>query len=106
MDRRIRLPRQKEDFEYIYKYSPYHQVEKGVNYPAVMLVTGDADTRVSPAHARKMTALLQASTGGERPILLHYDVKSGHSGGKPVSRQAEDQTDQLLFLKSQLGIDF
>ncbi len=69
-----------KQFPYIYAYSPYHHVKQGVHYPAVMFVTGDADTRVAPLHARKMAALLQASTASDRPILLHYDVKGGHSG--------------------------
>ena len=93
-----------DQFKFIQAYSPYHHVTKGVNYPAVLFMTGDSDTRVDPLHARKMTALLQASTGGERPILLHYDVKSGHASGKPVSKQIEDDTDRLLFLFWQLGV--
>ncbi|MEK6406598.1 MAG: prolyl oligopeptidase family serine peptidase [Acidobacteriota bacterium] len=93
-----------EQFKYIHAYSPYHQVKKGENYPAVLFVTGDADTRVAPLHARKMTALVQASTGSDRPVLLHYNTKAGHSGGLPVSQQIEDQTDELSFLFWQLGV--
>ncbi len=92
-------------FSVLYSYSPYHNVKAGVDYPAVMFMTGDSDTRVDPLHARKMTALLQASTGGERPILLHYDLKSGHAGGKSVSKQIADDTDRLLFLFGQLGVN-
>jgi prolyl oligopeptidase len=92
-----------KQFQYIYRYSPYHNVKKGVKYPAVLFITGDADTRVDPLHARKMTALMQAWTGSDRPILLHYDTKAGHSGGLPVSKQIEDLTDELSFLFWQLG---
>jgi prolyl oligopeptidase len=92
-----------KQFEYIYKYSPYHHVKKGEKYPAVMFVTGDSDTRVDPLHARKMAALMQANTGSKNPILLHYDTKSGHAGGKPVNKTIEDSTDLLVFLGSQLG---
>jgi len=98
-----------EQFKYIYAYSPYHRVEVGVKYPAVLLVTGDADTRVAPLHARKMTALLQARTGSdpaERPILLRYDTKAGHSGGTPVTKQIDDLTDEALFLNWQLGVTY
>ncbi len=91
-------------FPYIYKYSPYHNVKKGVKYPAVLFVTGDSDTRVAPLHARKMAALVQASTGSDRPVLLHYDTKSGHAGGAPVSKQIEDETGELSFLFWQLGV--
>ncbi len=91
-------------FPYIYKYSPYHNVKPGVKYPAVLFITGDSDTRVAPLHARKMAALLQASTGSDRPILLHYDTKAGHSGGLPVSKQIDDATDTMSFLMWQLGM--
>jgi len=93
-----------DQFKYIYAYSPYHHVKKGEKYPAVLFVTGDADTRVAPLHARKMTALVQASTGSDRPVLLHYNTKAGHSGGLPVSQQIEEQTDEMSFLFWQLGV--
>lgn len=93
-----------EQFRYLYAYSPYHRVKPGAKYPAVLFITGDADTRVDPLHARKMTALLQAATGSDRPVLLRYDTKAGHSGGLPVSKQIEDMTDTMAFLFWQLGV--
>jgi len=94
-----------KQFPYILKYSPYQNVKKGVKYPAVLLISGDSDTRVAPLHARKMAALLQASTGSDRPVLLHYDTKAGHSGGLPISKQVENLTDELSFLFWQLGVN-
>jgi prolyl oligopeptidase len=94
-----------EQFEFIYDYSPYHQVEYGTEYPAILFVTGDADTRVDPLHARKMTALVQAATGSDNPVLLHYDTTAGHSGGRPISVVIDDATDRLMFLVWQLGVD-
>ena len=85
-------------------YSPYHHVKPGERYPAVLFITGDGDTRVAPLHARKMAALLQASTGSERPVLLHYDTKAGHSGGLPASKVIEDLTNEMRFLFWQLGM--
>lgn len=93
-------------FRTLFAYSPYHRVVPGTRYPAVLFVTGDADTRVAPLHARKMTALLQSATGSDRPILLHYDVNSGHVGAEPISKTIEDQTDQQAFLFQQLGVDY
>lgn len=94
-----------EQFKYIYAYSPYHHVQKGTKYPAVFFTTGDGDTRVAPLHARKMTALVQASTGSDRPVLLHYDTKAGHSGGLPITKQIDDLTEELCFVFWQLGVD-
>ena len=93
-----------KQFAWIYKYSPYHHVQDGVKYPAVLFVSGDSDTRVAPLHARKMAARMQAANASGRPILLHYDTKSGHSGGTPVTQQVADQTDILSFLLWQLGV--
>jgi prolyl oligopeptidase len=87
-----------EQFEYLHRYSPYHRVERGTDFPAVMLVSGDGDTRVAPLHARKMTAMLQAATGSSEPVILLYDNEAGHSGGRPVSAVIEEQTAQLRFL--------
>jgi prolyl oligopeptidase len=92
-----------KQFEYLLKYSPYHKVEKGAKYPAIMFSSGDSDTRVDPLHARKMTALVQSASGSGRPVILKYDTKAGHSGGKPVSQQAADAADELLFLWTQTG---
>lgn len=93
-----------EQFKFLAAYSPYQNVKKGVKYPAVLLVSGDGDTRVAPLHARKMAALLQASTGSDRPILLHYDTQAGHSAGLPVSKQIDQMTDEAGFLFWQLGV--
>jgi prolyl oligopeptidase len=93
-----------DQFKYIYEYSPYHNVKEGVEYPATLFITGDADTRVAPLHARKMAALVQAKTGGDAPILLKYDTETGHSGGMPVEKQIEDTADGLSFLVWQLGM--
>jgi len=91
-----------EQFKYLLAYSPYHNVKKGERYPAVLFITGDADTRVAPLHARKMAALMQASTSSGKPVLLRYHTKAGHSGGQPVSQQIEDLVDILSFLLWQL----
>ena len=92
-----------KDFAYIVKYSPYQNVKPGTKYPAIMFFTGDSDTRVDPMNARKMTARMQAANGGDRPILLHYSLKGGHSAGVSISQLVEDQADELSFLWNETG---
>jgi prolyl oligopeptidase len=92
-----------KDFSYLVKYSPYQNVKPGTAYPAVMFFTGDSDTRVDPLHARKMTPLLQAASTSGRPILLHYSLSGGHSGGVSVEQQIQDDADQLSFLWTESG---
>jgi prolyl oligopeptidase len=91
-------------FPFLYAYSPYHHVVKGRKYPAVLFLTGDSDTRVAPLHARKMAAEMQAAQGGDKPILLLYDTKLGHSEGRPVSKIIEEDTQVLGFLMWQVGM--
>jgi prolyl oligopeptidase len=86
------------DYKYLRAYSPYQNVKQGTKYPAIMFFSGDNDTRVDPLHARKMTAEMQAATAGDRPVLLHYSLKGGHSNGVSVTQQIQDYTDILSFL--------
>lgn len=89
-------------FAYLLRYSPYQNVKAGVKYPATLFVTGDADTRVDPLHARKMAARLQAATAGDAPVLLHYDTEGGHSAGLPIAKQITNTADMLAFLVAQV----
>ncbi len=92
-------------FKVLYAYSPYHHVRADRAYPAVLFVTGDADTRVAPLHARKMTALMQSLPLQKRPVLLYYNTEVGHSGGEPVSKQVERRSHVLAFLFHEVGLD-
>jgi prolyl oligopeptidase len=93
-----------EQFKWLLAYSPYQHVKQGVKYPAVLFMTGDGDTRVAPLHARKMVALLQASSASGYPILMRYELTAGHSGGRSVSQDIGDSTDMLSFVLWQLGV--
>ncbi len=92
-----------QQFAYLLKYSPYQNVKKDTAYPAVLFFTGASDTRVDPLHARKMTALLQASSSSGRPILLHYGTADGHSTGLGAEQKIQDDADQLTFLWTETG---
>ena len=91
------------DFAWLLKYSPYQNVHPGTHYPAILFFTGASDTRVDPLHARKMAALMQSSTGSDRPILLHYSLKGGHSAGVSSGQLVEDYADTLAFLWTETG---
>jgi prolyl oligopeptidase len=96
-----------EQFKWLYAYSPYQHVKAGVEYPAVLFMTGDTDTRVDPMHAKKMAAEMQAlarnGTSQTKPILLRIESKAGHGAGKPVAKQIEEYTDVYSFLWWQVG---
>jgi prolyl oligopeptidase len=97
-----------EQFKWLYAYSPYHHVKAGTEYPAVLFMTADTDTRVDSMHAKKMAALMQAEAENgrskTRPILLRIETKAGHGAGKPVTKLIEEYTDVYSFLFWQLGV--
>jgi prolyl oligopeptidase len=95
-----------EEFAWLHAYSPYHHVVAGTCYPAILVQTAEGDTRVEPLHARKMVALLQASSSCQdrHPILLCQEGRAGHGVGKPVSKRADEIADALTFLGTHVGL--
>jgi len=91
-------------FKAMYAYSPYHHVQAGVKYPAVLLVTGDNDHLVSPAHSRKFTAALQTATSSGLPIMLRTNANAGHGISTDKDEALEELADIYSFLFAQLGI--
>jgi prolyl oligopeptidase len=92
-----------EQFEYLYRYSPYHNVKNGMPYPATLVMVADGDDRVDPGMARKFAARLQEATVGPGPILIRTEMKAGHGGGKPISKQIDEDADMFAFLFKYLG---
>jgi prolyl oligopeptidase len=97
-----------KQFDWLYAYSPYHHVKAGAEYPSILFMTADTDTRVDPMHSKKMAALMQAEAANgqsrERPILLRIESKAGHGAGKPITKQIEEQVDIYSYLFWQLGV--
>lgn len=85
-------------FEYIYRYSPLHNISSEKEYPAVMATTADHDDRVVPAHSFKYMATLQEKYQGDNPVIIRIETDAGHGGGKPTSKIIEEVTDELAFL--------
>ena len=95
-----------EDFKNLIKYSPLHNLKKGVKYPATLVTTADHDDRVVPAHSFKFAATLQEDNAGANPTLIRIETKAGHGGGKPTSKQIDEAADIWSFVMYNLGMDF
>jgi prolyl oligopeptidase len=93
-----------EQFGFLYAYSPYHNVRKGVCYPPTLVTTADHDDRVAPWHSYKFAAALQEAQGCPNPILIRVETRAGHGSGKPVWMQIEDFADQWGFAANALGM--
>jgi len=101
----------RDQFQALYAYSPYHHVKDGTVYPAVLFLTGENDHRVNPLHSRKMTARLQAANGSNHPIsnhpiLLRTSSNSGHGIGTALDEQIEERADAMSFVFDQLGMAY
>ncbi len=94
-----------DDFNFLYAYSPLHNVKKAQAYPPTLIMTADTDDRVVPAHARKFAATLQAAHVGPAPVLLRVEMKAGHGMGKPTAKVIEEESDLLAFLFETFYID-
>jgi prolyl oligopeptidase len=93
-----------DEFRALYSYSPYHNVRAGVNYPATLIMTGDHDDRVFPAHSFKFAAAMQHADPKGRPILLRVDTRAGHGQGKPTAKLIEEVVDIYAFIFKAFGL--
>ena len=96
----------KEMFDYIKQYSPVHNVKKGISYPATMVVTGDHDDRVVPAHSYKFIAELQDKQMTESPVIIRISTKAGHGAGTSTSEVINRETDIMAFILYNMGASF
>ena len=96
----------KEMFEYLYKYSPLHNLKEGTCYPATLVLTGDHDDRVVPAHSFKFAATLQAAQKCDNPVLIRIETKAGHGAGKPTDMLIAEQADKWAFMFYNMGLDY
>ncbi|EGG06431.1 prolyl endopeptidase [Melampsora larici-populina 98AG31] len=100
-------PDEGEAFDYLIKYSPLHNVDPKVTYPALMLLTADHDDRVVPLHSFKFAAELQYRLSeNPNPLLLRLDLKAGHGAGKSTAMRIQEFTDKLSFVAMNLGLEW
>lgn len=95
-----------EMFEYLYKYSPVHNVRDGYCYPATMVTTADHDDRVVPAHSFKFAASLQDAQNCDNPVLIRIETNAGHGAGKPTDKIIDEQADKWAFMLYNMGLTY
>jgi len=95
-----------KQFPFLYKYSPYHNLKPGIDYPATLVTTADHDDRVVPAHSFKFASRLQEVNAGNNPMLIRIETNAGHGAGKPTSKVIEEATDIWSFVMYNLGMPF
>ena len=98
-------PAQEADFRNLFSYSPYHNIESGKAYPAILATTADTDDRVVPGHTFKYVAALQAADIGDKPHLVRIETRAGHDAGKPTDKIIEETADMWAFAAYWTGLD-
>jgi prolyl oligopeptidase len=93
-----------DNFNWLYKYSPYANVKAGTVYPPTLIMTSDHDDRVFPAHSFKFAARMQAAQAGPAPILLRVQQRGGHGGGTMLSQSIDSTADIYSFLVKSLDV--
>jgi prolyl oligopeptidase len=96
-------PDDPEQFANLLKYSPLHNLEAGVAYPATLVTTADHDDRVVPAHSFKFAATLQEKHAGPNPVLIRVETKSGH-GSSSTTKALDVAADVYAFTFHNLGV--
>ncbi len=97
-------PANEADFRNLYSYSPYHNIQDGEAYPAILVTTADTDDRVVPGHSFKYAAALQAADIGDKPHLIRIETRAGHGAGKPTEKIIEEYADMWAFIAHETGL--
>ena len=92
------------DFRWLLRYSPYHNIRKGVNLPNMLVTTGANESRVDPMNAKKFVAALQNNDAQISPVLLYVDYNSGHGSGQNTKQAIENWTFTFEYIMNQLGM--
>ncbi len=92
-------PDKPEEWEYIKKYSPYHNLKKGVKYPEVFFTTSTRDDRVHPGHARKMVAKMMDMG---YTVYYYENTEGGHAGSSTNEQRAKSAALQYSYLLMKL----
>ena len=97
-------PSKQADFRALMAYSPYHNIQSGKAYPAILVTTADTDDRVVPGHSFKYAAALQAADTGSKPKLIRIETRAGHGSGKPTDKVIEEFSDMWAFIAQWTGM--
>ena len=98
-------PAREADFRNLFNYSPYHNIQSGKAYPAILATTADTDDRVVPGHSFKYVAALQAAAIGSKPHLVRIETRAGHGAGKPTDKIIEETAAMWAFAAHWTGLD-
>jgi prolyl oligopeptidase len=92
-----------DEFPFLIKYSPLHNLVPGTCYPATLITTADHDDRVVPSHSFKFAAALQEAQGCSKPTLIRIEVQGSH-GYRPTDKLIAERADQWAFAAENMSL--
>lgn len=94
-----------EMFDYLYRYSPLHNVDGKKVYPTTVLACADHDDRVVPAHSFKLMAEMQHKLASNpNPLLLRVEIDAGHGAGKSTQKRIQEAAEKYAIVARALGL--
>ncbi|MCU0376678.1 MAG: prolyl oligopeptidase family serine peptidase [Bacteroidales bacterium] len=92
-------PDKPDEWAYISRFSPYHNLSKDISYPEPLFITSTKDDRVHPGHARKMAAKM-IDMG--HPLFYHETIEGGHGAASTNAQEAEMWAMMYTYLSLKL----
>ena len=91
-----------DDWSFLQRYSPYHNLDEATAYPPILVTTSTRDDRVHPGHARKLVSKLLDL--GKGPSTFYYEnIEGGHGGAANNKQRAFMSTLAYSFLEQTLA---
>ena len=98
-------PENEDEFEVLYSYSPYHNINNETCYPPILITAGEKDQTTPPQHAYKFLARMQHDQPCNNPILMKIVRGGGHGFGTTPEQGREVRSQELAFLIKVLGLN-
>jgi len=93
------------EFNVLYSYSPYHNINRNTCYPPILITVGEKDQVVPPQHAYKFVARMQYNQPCSNPVLMKIVRGGGHGFGTSPEQIREVQSQELAFLVKVLNLE-
>ncbi|MBS1611422.1 MAG: S9 family peptidase, partial [Bacteroidetes bacterium] len=94
------------DYQVLRSYSPLHNIRDSIDYPALLLLTGENDDRVPPLHTYKFLSTIQEKSSGTNPHIMYFEEDAGHNGAIGYYEAQYTDAFTMAFIFDQFKLKF